>query len=90
MAKRYRCELLGAFNEEGVKSWIVSGEPVTVSGVKYLRVGASLVEDGTNWHDTREAAQRAQADNIEEIGQRILAQAKRYRREVPDGSPVGR
>jgi hypothetical protein len=79
MAKRYRCELLGAFNEEGVKSWIVSGEAVTIGEVKYVRVGASLVEDGPNWHDTREAAQAAKADNVEAIGQTILAQAERFR-----------
>jgi hypothetical protein len=79
MAKRYRCELLGSVNENGVGSWIVSGDAVEISGVKYVRVGASLVEDGPHWHDTREAAQAAKADNVAAIGHTILAQAERFR-----------
>ena len=79
MAKRYRCELLGSFNDLGVTSLIVSGYAVAISGVNYVRVGASLVEDGPNWHDTREAAQAAKADNVAAIGQTILAQAERFR-----------
>lgn len=79
MAKRYRCELLASVTELGVTSLIVTGNAVEIAGVKYVRVGASLVEDGSHWHDTREAAQAAKADNVAAIGQTILAQAERFR-----------
>jgi hypothetical protein len=76
-------------SEAGIGIWFASGEAVTIAGVKYVKVGAALIEDGPQFHDTPEDAQSALADQIEEIGLRILAQAKKYRREVQDGSPLG-
>ena len=79
MAKRYRCNLLATVSENGLTTWISSGEAVTIGDAKYVRVGGTLLEDGPHFFDTREDAQRAVADSVEEIGRRIIAQAERFR-----------
>lgn len=79
MAKRYRCNLMAATTETGLATWFVVGEAVTIGDAKYVRVGGTLLDDGTHFHDTREDAQRAVANSVEEIGRRILAQAERFR-----------
>lgn len=83
MAKRYRLNILGSFDREGVQTFFTTGESVTLGGVAYVRQGNTLVEDGPHWHDTREDAQRAAADNVAAIGQTILAQAERFRAQEP-------
>lgn len=79
MAKRYRLNLLGSFDRDGVQSFFSVGETVKIGEVDYVRHGKTLVEDGSDWHDTREGAQRAAAANLAAIGQTILAQAERFR-----------
>lgn len=83
MAKRYRLNLLGSFDREGVQTFFTTGESVAIGGVDYVRQGNTLVEDGPNWHNTREGAQRAAADSLTAIGQTILAQAERFRTQEP-------
>jgi hypothetical protein len=87
--KVYKLTLLSQFDLSGVQHFFSTGEPFTADGVKLVRSGRAVLEYEDGWHDSREAAEAAAAGQIEEIGQRILAQAKRYRREVPDGSTPG-
>lgn len=87
--KAYKLTILSQFDTGGVQHFFSTGEAFTTDGVKLVRVGRVTFEYSDGWHDSREAAEAAVADQIEEIGQRIVAQAKRYRREVADGSPAG-
>lgn len=87
--KAYKLTLLTQFDAAGVQHFFSTGEAFTADGVKLVRSGKTVFEYSDGWHDSREAAEAAVADQIEKIGQRILAQAKRYRKEVPDGSTPG-
>jgi len=87
--KAYKLTLLCQFDNSGVQHFFSTGEAFTADGVKLVRCGRAILEYEDGWHDSREAAEAAAAGKIEEIGLLILAQAKRYRREVADGSTPG-
>jgi hypothetical protein len=87
--KVYKLTVLSHFDSSGVQHFFSTGEAFTTDGVKLVRSGRAIFEYEDGWHDSREAAEAAVAGKIEEIGLLILAQAKRYRREVPDGSTPG-
>jgi hypothetical protein len=87
--KVHKLTLLSHFNSDGVQHFCSTGEAFTADGVKLVRSGRAILEYEDGWHDSREEAEAAIADQIEEIGLRILSQAKRFRREVPDGSTPG-
>lgn len=91
LAKAYKLMLLSQFDEGGVQYVFYSGTVHTFDGTKLVRVNGTHFDYSDGWHDSREAAEASVADRIEEIGLRILAQAKRFRREteVADGSSSG-
>ena len=87
--KAYKLTILSHLDTGGVQHFFSTGEAFTTDGVKLVRSGRVVFEYDDGWHPSREAAEAAVADHIEEIGRRILAQAARYRREAADGAPAG-
>ena len=67
MAKLYQVKLMTGICDEGLGSYVLTGE------------SKHLPNDGT-WFGTLAEARKASAGKIEEIGRKILAQAERFRR----------
>lgn len=78
MTQLHKGYVTESLRTDGIGWWMQQGEPRTVDGTPMVHVGhAILPADG--WHADRSAAVLEVASRIEQLGNRLLAQAERLR-----------
>ena len=87
--KLYTCDIADSgFRDNGLAYWTSTGVACEVDGTPMVRLCNNALMPVDKWHASRAEAMRAAAHRIEQLGFRLLAQAKNLRqdadREVPD------
>lgn len=67
---------------DGLMTYVNRGAPVLVNGDPMVRLAHGTIVDSQGWHADLESAKRAAADQIEELGTRLMEQAARLRAEA--------
>jgi hypothetical protein len=79
MAKLYQVNVLASVSDEGLGSYVLTGESKIIDGQTFIDLGSMYVANDGSWFETVAEARRASAKKIEDIGSKILAQAERFR-----------
>jgi hypothetical protein len=79
MAKLYQVNVLASVSNEGLGSYVLTGESKIIDGQTFIDLGSMYMANDGSWFETVAEARRASAKKIEDIGRKILAQAERFR-----------
>jgi hypothetical protein len=79
MAKLYQVNVLASVSDEGLGSYVLTGESKIIDGQTFIDLGSMYVANDGSWFETVAEARRASAKKIEDIGRKILTQAERFR-----------
>ena len=77
----------GSVGQNGLAFWVSAGEPINVDGQPMVRLPHGTIVPAQDWQTSRAESLRLAALRIEELGLRLLQQAKTVRadadKEVP-------
>lgn len=79
MTSLYRYEVGTNVYEEGVTAFAIKGQPVTVGGSPMVALAHEVIVPAAGWFASEDEARLQAAANVEALGLRLLAQAKRLR-----------
>ena len=79
MTSLFRYEVGTYVHEDGVTSYCLKGEPVTVNGSPMACLPNGVIIPAAGWYATEDEARLKAAAEVEDFGLRLLAQAKRLR-----------
>lgn len=83
MTKLYMIDVSDRIDARGVGTWQMTGELVVIDGVEHVRFGAGVIlPRGTRWCETLAEAKTLAVEEIQQIAERLLRQAKAMREEV--------
>lgn len=75
----HRYEIGTNIYEDGVTAYPVKGEPVTVNGSPMVALAHEVIVPAAGWYETENEARLRAASKVEDLGLRLLAQARRLR-----------
>lgn len=78
----YKIDIHDRRDSDGLLTWVVKGQPVTVDGVRMVKLAHGTIVPADGFVDTLAEAKQEAARQIEMIGHRVLAQADRLRAEA--------
>lgn len=79
MSKVYHIEVTERLGCDGVVTWETAGEPVTVEGVRMVRLAHGTITHSKDFKASRAEALRVAADKIDELRLRLIVQSERLR-----------
>lgn len=83
MAKVYKYSLFSAScGDRELPCYLGEGEAVSVDGVAMVRLGGGYIHPADGYEPSKSAAMVRAADEIEQLGRRLLEQASRMRAEA--------
>lgn len=71
-----------AINRDGLMTYVNKGVPVLFNGDPMVQLAHGTIVDSEGWHADLGLAKRAAADQIEQLGTRLMEQAARLRAEA--------
>lgn len=82
MSKVYRVEITDRLRRDGFVTWETTAEPVTVDGVRMVRLAHGVITHADGFTPSRAQALRQAADRIDEMRLRLIGQSERLRAEA--------
>ena len=71
-----------AINRDGLMTYVNKGVPVLFNGDPMVQLAHGTIVDSEGWHADLGSAKRAAADQIEQLGARLMEQAAKLRAEA--------